>query len=125
MLKSLCSATKFLEPIKSAGYFGSIPDTLDKTRPVFRGTWVFRDPSSAIAPPREPTRHPGRPVPFGQKPVTSPVVAPPLSLIVVQIDWIYDDESVYEKNPPRFYRLEQGARNPKEHMDINLLELGE
>ncbi|EOA81902.1 uncharacterized protein SETTUDRAFT_96874 [Exserohilum turcica Et28A] len=110
MLKSLCSATKFLEPIKSAGYFGSIPDTLDKTRPVFRGTWVFRDPS----------------MPFGQKPVTSPVVAPPLSLIVVQIDWIYDDdESVYEKNPPRFYRLEQGARNPKEHMDINLLELGE
>lgn len=100
MLKSLYAASEFLEPIKSAGYLGSKPETLDKTRPILRGTWVFRDPSNAVA-------------------------TPALGLVVVQVDWIDDDEGFYEKNPPRFYRLEQGAKGPKKHMDINLLELGE
>lgn len=47
------------------------------------------------------------------------------SLIVLQVDWIRDNEGVYEKSRPRFFRLEQGAKGPRKNMDINLLELGE
>ena len=93
---------------------------------MLRGTWVFSDPSSAIAPMREPARHSGRPpVASGQKPVPNPVAASSPNIIVVQIDWTDDEEGLYEKTSSRFYRLEQGAKVPKKHMDINLLELGE
>jgi hypothetical protein len=44
---------------------------------------------------------------------------------VVQVDWTDDEEGLYEKTTTRFYRLEPGAKGPKKHMDINLLELGE
>ena len=48
------------------------------------------------------------------------------SLIVLQVDWTYDDdEGLYEKTETRFYSLEPGKGSAKVNMDINLLELGE
>jgi hypothetical protein len=121
MLKSLCSADKFLEPTKSSGYSGYRPDILDKTRPMFRGTWLFSDPSTSIEPPGEPIRHSGRP----KISVPKHTGTLPSNMIVVQVDWTDDEEGLYEKNTPRFYRLEEGSEGSKKHMDINLLELGE
>jgi hypothetical protein len=46
-------------------------------------------------------------------------------MIVVQLDWTDDEEGLYEKSAPRFYRLEPGMGGPRKNMDINLLELGE
>ncbi|KAJ8108105.1 hypothetical protein OPT61_g8405 [Boeremia exigua] len=120
----LTAADDLLEPTKSAGSWGSKPATLGDTRPVLRGTWVFRDPNSTQKPPLPPTRNVGRPVPIQQTP--RPVsVNPQDSLFVVQVDWVEDDEGSYEKAQPRFYRLQPGNSGPKKNMEVNLLELGE
>jgi hypothetical protein len=120
------SADDFLEPTKSAGYYGHTPNTLKGTRPMFRGTWVFRDPNSAVDLPRTPVRHPGRPVPpeHLKKPKEN-ATPPQTSMFVVQVDWEEDEEGQYEKGIPRYYKLEAGKQGPRMHMDINLLELGE
>lgn len=48
------------------------------------------------------------------------------SLILLQIDWTYDDdEGLYEKIEPKFYSLEPGKGSAKANIDMNLLELGE
>jgi hypothetical protein len=46
-------------------------------------------------------------------------------MVVVQIDWTEDEDGMYEKMSPVFYRLKPGNAAPIERMDINLLELGE
>jgi hypothetical protein len=111
--------------MKSAGYFGHTPESLQDSRPMFRGTWVFSDPTSAVVPAREPVRHSGRPQPIGQKQPIAATVAPQAGLIVVQVDWTDDEESKYEKLAKRFYRLEHGKSGPTKNMNISLLELGE
>ncbi|KAI4616063.1 hypothetical protein J4E83_006733 [Alternaria metachromatica] len=129
ILGALCTANEFLEPTKSSAYFGYTPKSLQGTRPMFRGTWVFTDPSSIVAPPREPVavRHAGRPKAPPQAPAstTTPSVAPQSELIVVQVDWTDDEEGLYEKTTTRYYKIDQGRKTPKKNMDINLLELGE
>jgi hypothetical protein len=125
ILSSLYTADEFLEPMKSAGYFGHTPESLQDTRPMFQGTWVFSDPTSAAVPACEPVRHSGRPQPFGQKQPNTENVAPQVGLIVVQVDWADDEQGKYEKLAKRFYRLEHGKSGPRKNMDINLLELGE
>jgi len=117
------SAKGFLEPTKSGDYFGKTPQKLEDTRPTFRGTWVFKDPNSPTAPPRVAQRHAGRPAPL-QKPIDNTQPAP-VSLYVIQIDWTEDEEGLYEKGTPMFYKLPPGVTGPKKNMDINLLELGE
>lgn len=92
---------------------------------MFRGTWVFRDPNSSIPQPSAPARHSGRPAVLQQKDPALPPAPPPSSLFVVQIDWTDDEEGLYEKSAPQFYRLEPGKSGPKVNVDINLLELGE
>ncbi|KAI4625255.1 uncharacterized protein J4E87_005101 [Alternaria ethzedia] len=129
ILGALCTSDEFLEPTKSSAYFGYTPQSLQGTRPMFRGTWVFTDPSSVVAPPREPVavRHAGRPKAPPQAPAstTTSSVAPQSELIVVQVDWTDDEEGLYEKTTTRFYKIDQGRKTPKKNMDINLLELGE
>ncbi|KAI4604780.1 hypothetical protein J4E80_010936 [Alternaria sp. BMP 0032] len=129
ILGALCTSDEFLEPTKSSAYFGYTPKSLQGTRPMFRGTWVFTDPSSVVAPPREPVavRHAGRPKAPPQAPAstTTSSVAPQSELIVVQVDWTDDEEGLYEKTTTRFYKIDQGRKTPKKNMDINLLELGE
>lgn len=112
ILRAIMSAEHLLEPTKSAGYYGRLPKSLRETQPVFRGMWVFSDPSVA-GPLQE--RHAGRPS------TSSTTEAP---LVVVQVDWTDDEGGLYEKGTPRYYRPEQGKKVPKMHMDINLLELG-
>jgi len=112
-----------LEPTKSGAYFGHTPEKLKDTRPTFRGTWVFRDPNSSAVPPQVAQRHAGRPAPL-QKPMENAQPAP-ISLFVIQIDWTDDEEGMYEKGTPMFYKLPPGMSGPKKNMDINLLELGE
>ena len=123
MLRSLWAADNLLEPTKSAAYSSYMPETLNQTRPMLRGTWVFRDPNSDISLPHDTVRSFGKSTPSGQKQTTGSALSP--SLIVIQVDWIGDNEGLYEKSSPRFFRLEQGAKGPRKNMDINLLELGE
>jgi hypothetical protein len=118
------AAKDFLEPTKSAGYFGHTPASLQDTRPTFRGTWVFQDPNSPVSQPRAPSRHAGRPAPLKAS-KNEDITPPSTSLFVIQVDWTDDEEGLYEKGTPRFYKLEAGKHGPKKHMDINLLELGE
>jgi hypothetical protein len=126
ILHRLMSCDNYLEPTKSAAYFGYTPETLETTRPTFRGTWVFRDPNCAYSLPQAPVRHAGRPAPLLQKPNNNENAAPSsTSLFVVQIDWTDDEEGSYEKGTPRFYKLGPGKRGPTKNTDINLLELGE
>ncbi|KAF1915204.1 hypothetical protein BDU57DRAFT_265645 [Ampelomyces quisqualis] len=127
ILRRLMTKTKILEPTRSATYFGHMPSSLETTQPTFHGTWVFRDPNSADGVPHAaPTRHAGRPVPLNQLPVNSATARAPEKIIyVVQIDWTDDEEGEYEKGAPRYYRLETGEKGLQEHMDVNLLELGE
>lgn len=119
--------TEILEPTRSATYFGHLPSSLEKTLPTFRGTWVFRDPNSADSVSRAaPARHAGRPLPLNQQPVNSATAQSPERITyVVQIDWTDDEDGEYEKGAPMYYKLEAGEKGLKEHMDINLLELGE
>jgi hypothetical protein len=120
------SVDSILEPIKSSAYYGHTPSSLDKTCPIFKGTWVFRDPNSATDPPRAPPRHVGRPVPLAQKILANDNAhPPPIGLFVVQVEWTDDEEGNYEKGTPRFYKLDAGKNGPKKNMDVNLLELGE
>jgi hypothetical protein len=120
------SQTDFLEPTKSAAYFGYTPESLDKTRPTFRGTWVFHDPDGAVSLPRPIPCHSGRPVPMSQKSTTNENVAPtPTCLYVIQVDWTDDEEGQYEKGAPRFYKLKPGKSGPTKNVDVNMLELGE
>jgi hypothetical protein len=120
------SANDVLEPTRSTAYYGYAPKSLDKTRPTYKGTWVFKDPNDATIMPRAPPRHSGRPVPISQK---SPNNDNPAShqpgLFVVQIEWTDDEQGCYEKGAPRFYMLGNGKSDPKKNMDVNLLELGE
>ncbi|KAF2131619.1 hypothetical protein P153DRAFT_336064 [Dothidotthia symphoricarpi CBS 119687] len=106
ILRRLIAEDKFLEPTKSSAYYGYTPKTLKETLPVFRGTWVFRDPN--------------RP---GSTSNTAP--APSGPLYVVQVDWTDNEDGMYEKTDSRFYKLEDGKSSPNKNMDINLLELGE
>jgi hypothetical protein len=120
------SKTDFLEPTKSAAYYGYNPESLDKTRPIFRGTWVFQDPDSAVNLPRPTPRHTGRPVPMNQKSTANENATPtPACLYVIQVDWTDDEEGQYEKGVPRFYKLKPGKTGPTKNMDVNMLELGE
>lgn len=114
-----------LEPTRSAAYYGYIPSSLSETRPIFRGTWVFRDPNSAISLPRVASRHAGRPVPLNQNSTAKDNAAPPSSLYVVQVDWTNDEEGQYERGLPMFYKLKPGQPGPVKNMDVNMLELGE
>lgn len=125
MLHRFTVADHLLEPTKAGGYYGYMPTTLKQTRPMFRGTWVFRDPNSSVLQTPAPARHSGRPAAAKQSVPAPNVAAPPIGLIVVQIDWTDDEHGLYEKMDTRFYRLEPGKSVPKINMDINLLELGE
>ena len=92
---------------------------------MLRGTWVFRDPTTAIASPHIAIRRSGRPALMRQNPSNDEKSPPPISLIVVQVDWAEDEDGMYEKIARRFYKLENGKPGPKQNMDIKLLELGE
>jgi hypothetical protein len=114
----MMGANHLLEPTKtSTGTCGFTPTTLKDTRPALRGTWVLHDPNNP------PVRNPGRPTP--NDPSNAAPVAPSHPMIVVQIDWTEDEDGMYEKMPPMFYRLKPGNGSPIERMDINLLELGD
>ncbi|KAL6708415.1 hypothetical protein ACN47E_002678 [Coniothyrium glycines] len=102
VLSRMMEMEEFLEPTKNGGYFGHTPTTLAQTRPMFRGTWVFRDPSSS-----------------SKQPQLS------INLFLVQVDWTIDEEGEYEKTDMRYYKLAPGQTGPTLNMDINLLELGE
>ncbi|KAF2637096.1 hypothetical protein P280DRAFT_458889 [Massarina eburnea CBS 473.64] len=108
LLARLIASDDFLEPMKSAGFFGYTPPSLDDVRPMFRGTWIFRDPNA----PRWPKDNKAN-------------KKDPPSLMVVQIDWTDDEEGMYEKMEPRFFQLKPGHSSPEEHLDIKMLELGE
>ncbi|KAF2034863.1 hypothetical protein EK21DRAFT_55491 [Setomelanomma holmii] len=126
ILLRLMASTDFLNPIKSAEYFGYTPKFLKDTRPIFRGSWVFRDPDSRIVEAQAPVRHAGRPTPLNQTYVTNEKVpSPPSSMFVIQVDWTEDEEGHYEKGTPRFYKLGAGKTGPTKNIDVNLLELGE
>jgi hypothetical protein len=120
------SKTDLLEPTKSAAYYGYIPESLEKTRPTLRGTWVFHDPDRAVSQPLPAPRHSGRPAPMSHKSTAKENVAPtPECLYVIQVDWTDDEEGQYEKGVPRFYKLKPGKFGPTRNMDVNMLELGE
>jgi hypothetical protein len=124
------SAKHLLEPVKaSGGFFGTTPKTLEKTKPTFRGVWVLEDPNSRVGerPKVRPvTRNPGRPVVSNiASSKTEKVEASPSVPIVVEVEWTEDEDGIYEKMSPKFYKLKPGQTRLKEHMDINLLELGE
>ncbi|KAF2002946.1 hypothetical protein P154DRAFT_487968 [Amniculicola lignicola CBS 123094] len=127
MQDRLMNADHVLEPVKSVeGFFGYTPATLKDTKPTYRGTFVLHDPDkshihrSSTAPrnPGRPTPPPGSNAMQQQKPLE-------LNLIVVQIDWTEDEDGMYEKMAPRFFKLKTGQSGAMAHMDINLLELGE
>ncbi|KAF2661354.1 hypothetical protein K491DRAFT_574225, partial [Lophiostoma macrostomum CBS 122681] len=116
VLSRLMQGTRLLEPTRSGGYFGVVPSSLKETKPTFRGYWALRDPNSVRATAATTqTKNSG----------DGGTRSPPVSLIVVQVEWTEDEEGEYEKMSPRFYRLKQGQAGPKENMDINLLELGD
>jgi len=90
ILHRLMKAEEFLEPTKSAAYFGYTSASLSDTRPTFRGTWIFKDPNVSIDQPQATFRHAGRPVPL-HGPTKENVPSPPATLYVVQIDWTHDE----------------------------------
>ncbi|UPX10798.1 uncharacterized protein EKO05_0001437 [Ascochyta rabiei] len=120
----LVAADEVLEPVKSAGYWGTMPASLSKTHPSLRGIWIFRDPNSSQRQPQPLARNVGRPTPLGQS-LPAAGTSIPSSLIIVQVDWTDDGEGLYDKTDSRFYKLEAGKGGAKVNMDINLLELGE
>lgn len=109
--------------MKSAGYWGTMPVSLEKARPSLRGSWIFRDPNSTQKQPLPPARNVGRPAPMQQAPTET--VNTPASLIIIQIDWTDDGEGSYDKTETSFYRLEPGKFGAKVNIELNLLELGE
>jgi len=87
---------------------------------------VFRDPYSSASQARALVRHVGRPTPLRQSSVVNDnAPPPPANIYVVQVDWTDDEEGLYEKGTPVFYKLEPGLSGPRKNMDVNLLELGE
>jgi hypothetical protein len=115
-----------LEPTKSAAFFGYTPESLLKTRPILRGTWVFRDPDSSISFSRATPRHAGRPALWSQNSANKDDSASaPSCLYVIQVDWTDDEEGQYEKGVPMFYKLKPGKQGPNKNLDVNMLELGE
>ena len=110
LLDRLVEAEDLLEPTRSADYYGHTPDKLEDIRPIFRGTWVFIDPNA-----RQPAQSQGKP---GSNNTT-----PQPPLMVVRIDWTDDEDGLYEKGNPEYYRLQPGLSGPKEHMNLKLLEL--
>ncbi|KAH3960469.1 hypothetical protein HBI25_223150 [Parastagonospora nodorum] len=126
ILHRLMARGDVLEPTRSAAYYGYIPSSLPETRPIFRGTWVFRDPNSTVSLPRMAPRHSGRPVPLKQSSTAKENASPPpSSLYVVQVDWTDDEQGQYERGVPMFYQLKPGQQGPVKNMDVNMLELGE
>jgi hypothetical protein len=125
MLLRFMDRDDVFEPTRSGGYFGFQPKALKDTRPTFRGTWVFRDPNSAVSTAREAPRHSGRPAPIGLSQVQEPTAPSPASLFVIELDWSEDEEGQYEKGTPRYFKLEAGKSGLKKNMELNLLELGE
>ncbi|KAF2869854.1 hypothetical protein BDV95DRAFT_497090 [Massariosphaeria phaeospora] len=121
LLERLMVADQILEPTKSGGYFGFTPTTLKETRPIFRGTWVFKDPNT-LMPGSGLIRSSGRPPAPGSRTVEKQKTAPH---VVVQIDWTDDEEGCYERMAPRYFRLKPDNVGVIENLDINLLELGE
>jgi hypothetical protein len=121
------SAENILEPTKSTAYCGYTPKLLDKTRPIFKGTWVFKDPHDVTSMPRAPPpRHSGRPTPLNHKNPNNDNIAPPqTNLFVIQVEWTDDEQGYCEKGTPKFFKLGNGKSAPKKNMDVNLLELGE
>jgi len=45
--------------------------------------------------------------------------------IVVVISWTLDEDGIYEKMVPKFFKLPPKQTDPKDHLDINLIELCE
>lgn len=125
LYRRLVTAKNLLEPIKSAGYWGTMPASLEQTRPSFRGTWIFRDPSSPLKQPPPLPRNIGTSAPLQQMPLSTALANNISSMIVVQVDWTDDGEGSYDKTETRFYRLDPGRAGAKVNMDVNLLELGE
>ncbi|KAF1956384.1 hypothetical protein CC80DRAFT_593832 [Byssothecium circinans] len=125
LLDRLIAADQFLKPVKSAGWFGYTPRTLSDVRPIFRGTWIFRDPNAPRwVEPVVDARNAGRPTP--REPENQgPKLSPNASLMAVQIEWTEDEDGLYEKMEPRYFQLKPGETTPKEHLDIKLLELGD
>ncbi|KAF2472162.1 uncharacterized protein BDR25DRAFT_313338 [Lindgomyces ingoldianus] len=105
LLARLMAAGDILVPAKIGG-----PSKLSETRPTFQGTWMLQDPNST---------RPVHPNARDQRTASQP------KTIVVQIDWTEDEEGMFEKMPLRFYHVKEGKIAPKEHLDINLMELGE
>lgn len=114
---------ELLEPTTSAASYSSPPATLEETRPVYRGTWVFSDPDKSPEPSAPPIRHPGRPAPLQKKPAT-PAPSLPRTLWVVQVDFTHDEDAKPEMIGQQFYKLEPNMVTPRAHMDVKLLELG-
>ena len=121
-------AHTLLEPIKtSCGLLGFMPSTLKETRPTFQGTWVLQDPNSPVTGNKKSSVHSHKSPAINESrsgTVDAAITSSRHSLVVVQIDWTEDEEGVYEKMPPRFYKLKSGRMNPSNRMDIKLLELG-
>jgi len=105
----MMAADHLFEPSAPIMFFGDSPQTLQETWPFFRGTWVFQDPN----------------LPSGQQSRSGTQGNQASSNFVVQIDWHKNGDDMYDKDPPRYYRLLPGASAPKTNIDIKLLELGE
>jgi hypothetical protein len=45
--------------------------------------------------------------------------------IVIQVDWTEDEDGEFEKGIPRFFKLKENQLLPKQHLDVNLIELAE
>lgn len=98
LLARLVAANHLLEPVATGlGGFGFVdtPSTLFETKPILRGSWVFKDPNGS------------------------------LSNYVAQVYWTIDEAGLYEKEITNFYRLAPESVAPKENLDIKLMELGE
>lgn len=85
---------------------------------------VFRDPSNPTVQTVMPSGFPGRVIPQN-KTVSNTPADVSSSLIVVQVDWIENEEGLFEKTDKSFFKLEARKSGPKANMDINLIELGE
>ncbi|KAJ4296553.1 hypothetical protein N0V90_006598 [Kalmusia sp. IMI 367209] len=101
LLRRLKGATHLLEPTNPSTGYGDVPNTLAETLPTLRGSWVFKDPNVS-----------------GSSHTLSPNY-------VVQVHWTLDEDGLYEKDKISYYRLDQDCTDPKENMNIKLLELGE
>ncbi|KAF2202745.1 hypothetical protein GQ43DRAFT_413115 [Delitschia confertaspora ATCC 74209] len=102
LLGRLMNANHLLEPIASTGggwSVGFTASSLQDVRPTLRGTWFLQEVGK---------RHTRQD-------------------IVVQIRWteVQDNEGMYEKHAPQFFKLMPDQELPKDYLDINLVELVE